>query len=243
MFCGHCGFEIHKSANTCWNCRRAPRVEELRASLNFRHARRPATPTTFCRITTAVRSYPSTHRGPVVIVLAVLVFIVALLWSDLSARSALPAKATAPPSSPTSTLERIQSAARPQNAAVMLTAGPRGRGQLRLRNSAAADAIVKLVSLDQVPIREVYVRAAQDALLRGIPDGSYLVRFCEVPESADSDELVLMGAITRCFRFDRAIEFHTNSTPDKVVWNNFDVTLYAVPLGNVRILPINPREF
>jgi len=112
-----------------------------------------------------------------------------------------------------------------------------GRGTLKISNYTEQDAAVKLKTWTGRTVRFVYVRAMSDVTGGKISPGEYKVQFA-AGRDWDTSQLA--------FRKDR--EFATfgevlSFTDDGKLYSTYEITLHAVPNGNVQRKAISSRNF
>lgn len=117
-----------------------------------------------------------------------------------------------------------------------------GLGLLKISNYTGMDAAVKLkTSVGRTTVRFVYVRAMSDVTVSRIVPGEYVVQFA-TGRDWDADERAFRRDPTFAI-FDKALSFSERQVDDGTVYSTHEITLHAVPNGNVRIRSISPGEF
>jgi hypothetical protein len=117
-----------------------------------------------------------------------------------------------------------------------------GLGELKISNYTGGDAAVKLkTSPGRATVRFVYVRASSDATVAKIAPGEYFVQFA-TGQDWDANDLAFRR--DRGFAaFDKALSFSERDVGDGTVYSIHEITLHAVPNGNVRKRAISAEEF
>jgi hypothetical protein len=120
--------------------------------------------------------------------------------------------------------------------------GPEGLGEIKISNHTGSDAAVKLkTSVDTMTVRFVYVRTNSDVIVPKIAPGEYLLQFAT---GLDWDATSLAFRKDRAFAaFDKALSFSETEVSDGTVYSSHEITLHAVPNGNVEKRAISAEEF
>ena len=117
-----------------------------------------------------------------------------------------------------------------------------GLGKLKISNYTGHDAAVKLkVAMSRATVRFFYVRANSDVTVSKIDPGEYLLQFAT---GRDWDAGSLAFRQDRAFdAFDKVLSFSERQVEDGTVYSEHEVTLHAVPNGNIRKRAISAAEF
>jgi hypothetical protein len=117
-----------------------------------------------------------------------------------------------------------------------------GLGQLQISNHTDNDAVLKLkTSVGRTTVRVVYVRKNGDVTVSRILPGDYVVQFATGQDWDASRRAFLRS---RGFAtFDKMFFFSEEIVSDGTVYSEHQITLHAVPNGNMRKLAISAEEF
>lgn len=116
------------------------------------------------------------------------------------------------------------------------------RGSLHIINHTGADGAVKLVDATTRRVeRFVYVRAGEDATVRGIGEGVYRVMFTQ---GRDWDPYAMRFQQQPSFaEFEDRLDFSHRRTGDGVTYSKYELTLHQVLDGNARTRDIGSKDF
>jgi hypothetical protein len=117
-----------------------------------------------------------------------------------------------------------------------------GLGTLKISNYTDHDAVVKLkTSVDRTTVRFFYVRARSDVTVAKILPGEYVLQFAT---GRDWDATDLLFRQDQAFAaFDTILPFSEREVEDGTVYSTHEVTLHAVPNGNIRRKTISAEKF
>src|SRR5262249_50754257 len=120
--------------------------------------------------------------------------------------------------------------------------GVRGRGSLRIINHTETDAAVKLVDTRIRGVAHfVYVRAGDDATVRGIGEGVYRVMYTQ---GRDWEPHAMRFQRQPLFEeFEDLLHFTERDTSDGVIHSTYELTLHKVLDGNAKTRRIGPKDF
>ena len=120
--------------------------------------------------------------------------------------------------------------------------GPEGLGEIKISNYTGSDAAVKLkTSANITTVRFVYVRTSSDVTVSKIAPGEYVLQFAT---GLDWDPTSLAFRKDRAFAaFDKVLSFSEKEVGDGTVYSSHEITLHAVPNGNVGKRGISAEEF
>ncbi len=117
-----------------------------------------------------------------------------------------------------------------------------GLGSLRIINHTDADAVVKLIDAStRTPLRFVYVRGAEEAVLQAIDEGIYKVVYSQGEEwDPDAERFQRHSSF---FEFEDLLDFSERPTIGGVGYSTYELTLHRVVNGNARTRSIPPDDF
>jgi hypothetical protein len=135
----------------------------------------------------------------------------------------------------------------PNGANIRKPRGPRGLGVLTISNFTAADAAVAVVGTPLQyggarTMRYVYVKAASELKLVGIPAGSYSVLFRQGTDWDRSLEMFRSNETLARFG-DPLIFTESHAWGNRTEYSAYALTLHEVPNGNIKKQPISSAEF
>jgi hypothetical protein len=121
--------------------------------------------------------------------------------------------------------------------------GPRGHGVVTIVNGTDLDAIVKLVLVDSPAIvcQAIYIRAGGQSALSHVGPGTYKLRF-SLGRDWDSSRKRFLASASYS-EFENSLLFEERREGEKTSYQEFEMTLNAVPFGNARTHGIDESVF
>ncbi len=126
--------------------------------------------------------------------------------------------------------------------------------RILFHNSKAHDAVVLLADWQtRQTVRNNYIRAGEDFIMKNIPDGNYYLKVLFGNDWNDSLQLLnneeLRGGFNRNVRFEifrqeiNIIQMQHSRSGDTLGYKIYEITLYPVQNGNAESLKAGPSEF
>ncbi len=121
--------------------------------------------------------------------------------------------------------------------------GPRGRGTVTIVNGTNLDAVVKLVhvSFRASVCQTIYIRAGDRSVLGHVGPGRYRLRFALGKDWDFSRKQFISSASLS--EFEDPLLFEEREEGERFFYNEFELTLQAVPFGNARTHSIGESTF
>ena len=117
-----------------------------------------------------------------------------------------------------------------------------GHGRLEMQNGNADDAVIVLCkSYTSDVCYRAYLRAAETLKLRGIPPGEYDLVFSTGRSWDEREQRFLDGE--EYVQFGKSLDFLEKYENNSVRYTDETITLYTVPDGNVKPVPLNRSEY
>ena len=128
------------------------------------------------------------------------------------------------------------------NGTLIKRASPSGQGELTVDNiGGAADAVVSLVSGNNVTTTAVYVHAGSSATAHGIGDGKYQVYVTNGNDWETPEHLFARNCYFQ--KFDKVADFTTTTSGDTTEYTLLDVKLTPTVNGNATESKVPPGQF
>lgn len=131
---------------------------------------------------------------------------------------------------------------RPANGTLIKRASPSGLGEMKVDNSGgSADAVVSLVSSNEVTAAAVYVHAGSSYTVHGIHDGKYQVYVTSGSDWETPKNLFARGCDFQ--KFDQAVDFATKTSGNTTGYTFYDVKITPTVYGNATESKVPPERF
>lgn len=131
---------------------------------------------------------------------------------------------------------------RPANGTLVKRASPGGLGEVRVNNSkGSADAVVSLVSGNEVTEMAVYVRARSTATVHGIHDGTYQVYVANGTDWEAQEKLFTRNCGFQ--KFNRAADFTTKISGSTTHYTFYEIDINPSVYGNATENKVRPEQY
>jgi hypothetical protein len=116
-----------------------------------------------------------------------------------------------------------------------------GYGVLEVQNGTSEDAVLSLYnSAADATVREVYVQAKHSVRMKGIPEGTYHLRYAAGLDWDGGEEFLCDSDYAE---FERDFSFTEERNQEGIQYHAITVTLHPVVGGNIRTKRISRQEF